>query len=295
MIKNQFNNPTKSIYLADWETRQIGSGYLISEDVIATHITNKKTAEALSGIELVFENDKLSKAYHLDKDKKTERNLKSEEVGLEYKEFEENRKLELIEDKNGHHQLGGEIPNEFQLPENNCAVPFQYLGYINNQDEIFNWLPFKLHLTFPIYLDIEDNDVYIDYSDAAKPIIFNKEYLEAAGTEYEDDLDQNSEIVYNEMKFSFIYTKKGESFTETVLTGIPAWIQRDDIPLCPKSGKRMRFVCQMNGGVTTKRTNFDIEEKKFCDSYENLNFESCNLYVFFEPTSKMACYFLQGD
>lgn len=280
---------TKSIFLAGWEVYLNGDQQC--ENFIATQITNKATVERLySGIELVFKNDKLIKAYDYKEGVRKDRELKDDEVGLTYKEFEENRILQSVEDKNGIHQLGGEIPNDFQLPENNCLVPFQYLGYIDNHDIKFNWLPYKIHLTCPIYLNI--GNVFLDYSDPTQPVIINKEEVEDADTSYNDDLNQESEIVFNEMRFSFV---EAEEFSGTEHSGIPNWIQYPDIPMCPKSGKRMKFLCQLNGGITSKRTNVEPKDEWYRHYYEELNFwGDGDLFVFFEPTSKVACYFIQN-
>jgi hypothetical protein len=280
---------TKNIYLAGWEVHLNGDQQC--ENFIATQITNKNTFDALSyGVELVFEDDKLARAYDYHHGNRKDRRLKADEVGLLYKEYEENRILRLAESKNGLHQLGGEIPADFQLPENNCVVPFQYLGYINNQDKNFSWLPFKIHLTCPIYLNIWN--VLLDYSDPAKPFIINKEEVEDADTSYDGDLNRDSEIVFNEMPFSFV---PAENFPGTGHAGIPNWIQYPRIPVCPKSGKRMKFLCQLSGGVKAKRTNIKPRNEWYKRYFEELNFwGDGDLFVFFEPESKVACYFIQN-
>ena len=280
---------TTSIYLAGWEVRLNGDQNC--ENFIATQITNKATVEKIySGTELVFENNKLIKAYDYEEGERKERKLAEDELGLPYQEFEENRILQLDFDENGLHQLGGEVPDGFKLPENSCVVPFQYLGFLDNQDEYFGWLPFRLHLTCPIYLDIEN--VFLDYSDPNHPFIINKEEVEEADTSYEEDLNQNTEIVFNEKKFSFI---PEEEFFEGGHAGIPCWIQAPTIPICPKSGKRMKFLCQLSGGVSAKRTNVEPQDEWYRHYYEEMNFWGVgNLYVFFEPSSKVACYFIQN-
>lgn len=176
------------------------------------------------------------------------------------------------------------------MPDNKCVVPFQYLGYIDNQDKNFSWLPFKIHLTCPIYLNI--GNVFLDYTNQNKPTIINREEVKNADTSYDDDLNQNSEIVFNEMKISFI---EDVEFSVTGHSGIPNWIQYPDIPICPKSKKRMKFLCQLNGGVTAKRTNVEPKDEWYRHYYEELNFwGDGDLFVFFEPTSKVACYFIQN-
>ena len=292
MFKNLFNRKyktTKSIFLAGWEVHLNGDQQC--ENFIATQITSKSVVKKLySGIELVFENDKLIKAYDYEQGTRNHRVLKEDEIGLEYKEFKENKLLLIVNRQHGLHQLGGEIPNDFQLPEHNCVVPFQYLGFINNRDENFSWLPFKVHLTFPIYLNV--GQVFLDYSNPSNPTIINREEVEDADTSYEDDLHQNSEIVFNEMKFAII---EEHGFSEMGHSGFPNWIQYPDIPMCPKSGKRMKFLLQLNKGVDAKRTNVAPKNEWYRHYYEELNFwGDGDLFVFFEPTSKVACYFIQN-
>ena len=57
----------------------------------------------------------------------------------------------------------------------------------------------------------------------------------------------------------------------------------------------MKFLCQFIGGVRTKRTNVEPKKEFYRRYYEKLDFWGGGyLYVFFEPTSKVACYFIQN-
>ena len=77
---------------------------------------------------------------------------------------------------------------------------------------------------------------------------------------------------------------------------VPNWIQDPDIPVCPKSNRIMMFVCQLQGdGVTTKHSNVVAHDEWYEQYYNKLNFwGDGDLYVFFEPTSKVACYIIQN-
>jgi hypothetical protein len=272
------------IYLAGWDVHLNGDRNC--EDFIATQITTKETVEKLySGIELVFEDNKLVKAFDYDEGKKKERHLSDDEIGLPYKAFPLNYIYQFEEDNRGKHQLGGEVPKGFTLPKCNSVVPFQYLGYISNEDDIFNWLPFKIHLACPIYLNVMN--VFVDYSDPMNPTVINREEVEEADTSH-DELDKDSEIVFDDANFSFV---KAEKFSPLGNAGIPNWIQASDIPTCPKSGKLMKFLCQLNGGVPVKRSNVD-DPSNYFDTMEFWG--DGDLFVFFEPTSKVACYFIQN-
>ena len=66
------------------------------------------------------------------------------------------------------------------------------------------------------------------------PILINRFDVEKADTSYGNDLNHNSEIVFNAKKISFIEMKE---FSDTGHAGIPKWIQYPDIPICPISGK----------------------------------------------------------
>ena len=279
---------TKSIYLAGGEVHLNGDQQC--ENFIATQITNKETVESVfSGIELVFKEGRLAQAYDYEEGQRKERSLATDEIGLPYREYEENRILKVVEDENGPHQIGGEVPQNFRPPENNCMVPFQYLGFIDHSDQNFAWLPFRLHLTFPIYLNT--GNVFLDYANPDFPSIVNREEVEAADTAY-DDLNKESEIVFNAMKFSFA---EAVEFAGIGHGGVPNWIQYPGIPVCPKSGRRMRFLCQLNGGVSTNRSNVEAKDEWYAQYYEELNFwGDGDLFVFFEPTSRIACYFIQN-
>ncbi len=289
VVETENEENIKVIYLLGWEV--LLNGDEDCNDFIFTQITNKQTFEfAPIGLELIFKNRKLTMVNEYNDGIRSERELKKEEVGFQYSEYKTNKILNLKETTKGLHQLGGEIPDDFYLPENKCVVPFQYLGYINNNDDNFKWLPYKIHLTCPIYLNI--NNVFLDYSNPLKPTIINREEVENADTSYDDDLDSNSEIVFNEMKFSFV---EDVEFSFTAHSGIPNWIQAPNIPKCPKSGKTMKFLCQLNGGVTAKRTNVEPKDDWYRNFYEELNFwGDGDSFVFFEPTSKVACYFIQN-
>jgi hypothetical protein len=252
-------------------------------------ITNKKTMEAASsGIELEFEDDKLARAYTYEDGQRSIRELRDDE-GFQYAEYPEHKLFRLVENSKGPHQLGGEIPSNLMLPPIKTVVSFQYLGYISNEDEIFKWLPFTLHLICPIYLNF--SQLFIDYSDPMNPEVINKEEMEGADTSHDEDLNSDTEIVYKETKFGF---------TETIefspsCAGIPYFLQYPDIPTCPKSGNMMKFVCQLDHGVPVKRSNIDMENATYPNSYEELNFwgDGC-LLVFLEPASKVACYIIQN-
>jgi hypothetical protein len=280
---------TNVVYLVGWEVDLNGDDQC--ERFMATQVTNKETFEyaADPGLELIYKNKKLVRVNEYFDGTVKERALKEKEVGLAYKELVPNKLFQLQENPTGRSQLGGEIPPDFKMPENNGVVPFQYLGYLSKHDPNLGWLPFDIHLVCPIYLNI--GNVYLEYTNPLSPVIINKEEVESADTSYEDDVNQHSEIVFNEMKFDFV---EALEFSVTGHSGIPNWIQAPDIPVCPKSGNTMKFLCQLHGGVSVKRTNVKPHNEFYRQYFEELNFwGDGDLFVFFEPGSKVACYLIQ--
>lgn len=204
---------------------------------------------------------------------------------------------EFIFDKNGKHQLGGDIPQEFQIPENQFKSNFQYLGFINNNDEILDWLPFKLNLICPIYLDIDY--VFLDYSEPNIPKLIYPEITSEIGSAYRT-LNLDSKIVFKPNKFSLKKIDKiieDNKFDVKGIIGKPNWEQNKDIPICPKTNKKMKFVCQITSwnDVVVKYTNFVGEDDYEQELFSKMNFWcDGSLYVFIEPESKMVCYFIQN-
>lgn len=293
-IINRILNKRKSIYIAETLIRFNGEKYY--EDIIETQITDKETLIGLGrGIELVFENEKPLKAYQYFEEMKgltvysrvKERQLQSDEIEYKFPAFKINYILKFQENPNGFHQLGGNFSNEFKCPINNCCVPFQYLGFINNEDVKFKWLPFKLHLTCPIYLNFEE--IFLDYSDNSFPVILNLEDVEGYETSF-NEVNKDSMINFEELGFNF---KKSVEYSGNIDSGIPNWMQGQYIPTCPKSGRKMKFLCQLNNGSKMKSSNIIPESDWNKNYFDKLNFCGGDLYVFFEPISKVACYFTQ--
>ncbi|MBW1658210.1 hypothetical protein [Flavobacterium quisquiliarum] len=297
MIKKVINrvlNKRKSIYIAETQIRFNGEKYY--EDIIETQITNKETVIGLGrGIELVFENGKPSKAYQYYEEMKgltvysriKERELQSDETQYKLPVFKINYILKFHENPNGFHQLGGDFSDEFKCPSNNCCIPFQYLGFINNEDDNFKWLPFKIHLTCPLYLNFEE--IFLDYSDHTFPVILNLEDVETCETSF-NEVKKDSVIIFEEQRFDF---KKSVEYSGNIDSGMPNWMQGQYIPTCPKSGRKMKFLCQLHNGSKMKSSTIVPENDWNKNYFEELNFCGGDLYVFFEPISKVACYFIQ--
>lgn len=211
--------------------------------------------------------------------------------------FKQNKQFEFIQDDNGLHQIGGDNPADFKIPGNQFLGGFQYLGFINNADKEFEWLPFSLQLICLIFTNFDY--IFLDYEKPNEPILIHPTNSAEITSEY-DELNKDSYIVYNKAAFSlapFNGINDDNEFDVVAIAGKPHWAESNDIPTCPKSKKKMKFVCQImsNGPVTVKEKNFvghnDYYEKLFTE----LNFwVDGDVKIFFEPTSKVACYFIQN-
>jgi len=208
------------------------------------------------------------------------------------------KRFEFFESENGNHQLGGDFPKEFTIPQNDFKASFQYLGFIDNSAKIFKWLPFRLHLICPIFLNIEM--VFIDYENPNSPQIIYPSDSAAITTEY-DDLKNDSTIQFGKVAIALRPISKPiteENDDEIIgIAGKPVWEQNPVKPKCPKSGKEMKFVCQLfsSGKVKTSYTNVQAKNDYYQNCFSDMNFwEDGYLFVFFEPSSKVACYFIQN-
>jgi hypothetical protein len=265
--------------------------------IVSQNTTIETMKNQYSGMEFVFENDVLTEViYYEDHAISTrDRKLDQKFFGTPCPEIQVNKIYRFIENPFGKHQLCGELPNDFEFPENDAVVPFQYLGFINNEDSNFAWLPFKVHLTFPIYLNV--GEVFMDYSNPQKPEIININDVNIETSSYEQDLNRESVLVFEAVKGSFtedisFYDESGNGIG---WSGIPSFFQTPLIPKCPKSGKPMRFLCQLIGGAKIARTNVKAKEEYYQKYYDDLNFwEDGHLYVFIEPDSKVLCYYIRN-
>lgn len=209
--------------------------------------------------------------------------------------FDFRREYYLRRSPDGLSHLGGDTPEGFTIPSNNCPGSFQYLGYLDNRDRGFRFLDFGFHLTCPIYMDIEK--VWLDYSNPTRPEIINVDEINGLTTAHED-LDKESVIIYEKTPLSTTPIRKNSSH-RLGLTGRPRWIQADATPFCIRNNRKMRFLCQLEyqykDPVRTRHTNVIPQDPHFTNYFSEMNFwGSGDLYVFYEPASRIACYFIQN-
>lgn len=205
--------------------------------------------------------------------------------------------LEFIQDDKGLHQIGGDIPAGFRIPDNEFPGGFQYLGIISNADKYFEWLPFPLHLICPIFTDFDF--VFLDYENPNEPQLIYPTNTADVTTAY-DELTKDSYVIYNKATFSlrpFGGITYDNEFDVVAIAGTPHWTQSAEAPVCPKSNRVMKFVCQLMSfsHITAKDKNFKSDRDFYEKLFTELNFWcDGDLKVFFEPESKVACYFIQN-
>jgi hypothetical protein len=200
---------------------------------------------------------------------------------------------ELVRDEKGKHQIGGEVPQDFKIPDNEFIAGFQYLGYIDNTDPLFSWLPFKVNLIHPVYTD--EYSVFLDYTNPNSPAIIEPQDT-ASSTSAFDEIDKNSKIIFEGVKISAEEKEEIDEFEYIGMCGEPEWLQDAEIPNCPKSGRPMRFLCQLGSFGNINATYSNVEPSKGMEEYfQKLNFWcDGNLYIFIEPTTKTMCYTMQN-
>lgn len=200
---------------------------------------------------------------------------------------------ELVRNENGKHQIGGEIPQDFKIPDNEFIAGFQYLGFIDNSDTLFSWLPFRVNLIHPIYTD--EYSVFLDYANPNSPTIIEP-IDTASSTSAFDELDKNSKIIWEGVKVSLEEKEVIDEFGSIGICGQPEWLQENETPTCPKSGKQMKFLCQLGSFSNIKSSFSNVEPTDGMARYfEKLNFWcDGNLYIFIEPTSRTMCYSMQN-
>lgn len=194
----------------------------------------------------------------------------------------------LAKHKSGPHKIGGEKPASFVLPAcETLKTQFQYVGSIDGSDKAFSWLGIsKLHIAFPIYEC--SFGIYLDYSDELKPRVMNPDTFSDAW--YDPEMDGSAEIIFKEIKYKVSHNIDVEEYTESdnlLLCGVPLWYQEPSIPMCPKTGYPMRYVCTINSDSEIEVVNKEASKNlPFAD--ECLCFGDWgHLFVFYCPESKI--------
>lgn len=255
-------------------------------DIVKIHNVEESTAINFDSYrQLVYEKGKLIKAFDFEDQTKLERILIRSEKDLPFKDFEKNKFLTIEINEVGINQLGGTLPNDVNF-NNISNVSFQYLGFVSNKNENLNFVNTKIHLIAPIYSDFEK--IYIDYSIQSEIQILDiDENIDEIENLYDETEDKNEKITFQTEKFNF---KENYILGEIGHSGIPLWIQYPEIPKCPKTGQTMKFLLQLNSGpkILESPQNFSEEIMQFSGG-------NGNLYIFYCPESKIACYINQNS
>jgi len=288
------NAGEQRLYLSGWEVNFDGSEDCMN--FIKTQASSKEDAMTqYSALELIFQKGKLAEIVEYEEGEEMgERELKPGEDKFKYIEVPPNEIYQLEIGEGGYSYLGGEIPMGVTTPKFDFVAPIQYLGMLSPEDKAFDWLPYDLHLICPIYLNI--GNFYVDYSNSRMPNVFDIDALKATDNSYEKELKFDSEIVFEKTPIHTPIAK--EPYGKMGLAGAPHWIQYPDIPKCPKSGKLMKFVCQLSSehhDLPVARTNVKARDDFYQRYFEHLNFwADGDLFIFFEPESQIACYLIQN-
>jgi hypothetical protein len=278
------------IYLSGLEVQFYNKQHL-TNFIISQRITEAFAKQGYNNSKLTFEHDKLIKYEFIDEGVPTKTlELPADLIGLPLPACKEQIPSIIQFTPHGIHTMGGAYPSNFSKPEHNGSSPLVYLGCICKHDALFNWLPFDLHLAFPIYANVAP--LYFDYTNPEKPIIINVEEFNNERSNFEPYINKNSVIEFEQATFSFIasnsfYTADGNTFGHA---GLPSYSQPNPLPISPKTGQLMPFVCQLQGGVNIKHCDVIPTEDYYKEQLKALNFwGDASLKLYFEPETKTMC------
>jgi hypothetical protein len=209
------------------------------------------------------------------------------------------KKPTLVIDSHGINTIGGKPSPEFEIPEFKFG-PLVYLGSISKDEKELEILNFDFQMICPIFMDLSE-PIYFDYENSKKPIII--ESVETNFYQYFEEISPNTYVEYKKLNFSLkklipIKTKIGVHQIDMIPDEIgiyekPLWIHDEKWPICPINGKKMKFLFQF--GDIDESVNIKGQEtldKEYIEPY--LNFRG-NLYVFYEPESKIIAYLIQYE
>jgi len=278
---------TNSRYIAGWEIDFENPDEL--KKILLTQGFDKNGFEFFKSVqtatEIEIKNDNIVKVIkHSETDTETEK-IK---VKLPITNWVDRELFFLTKDQNGKHKIGGDCPTDFKLPSHDkLKTSFIYIGSIDTNDKRFNWINLpRLDIAFPIY---ECNfGVFLDYSNVLNPEIINPDTF--GDSWFDDSIKGVDKITFKEQKYSVKTQIDSNDYNNNqdsnLLCGVPLWIQAPDIPICPKTGEVMSFVCTINSD-----SSIDL---KYKSGIENLPFgdylifgDHGNLFVFFHPGSKV--------
>lgn len=280
-------NKSKSRFIAGWEIDFENPDEL--KKILVTQGIDKKGFEFFRKVqtatEIVIKNKQIVKAIQHSEDSKEVERIK---IPLPIDDWIDRELFFLVRDPNGLHNIGGDCPPDFILPQHDdLNTSFIYVGSIATTDERFGWINLpRLDLAYPIY---ECNSgVYLDYSDPKRPVVLNPETFDDSW--FDESTKGTEKVRFNEQKFSVSHdielSSYDESADEILLCGVPLWYQAPEIPTCPKTGEVMSYVCTLNSNNSLGlKDSMGIENLPFGDYL--IFGDHGSLYVFYHPESKV--------
>jgi SMI1 / KNR4 family (SUKH-1) len=289
-IQDKDEAEQRVVYLNGVET-QFSDATHLSNFIIDQATTRNVATKKHLCMKVIFEDAKLKEMYLVEQreeDKLLPLNV--EFIGLPKPTFTLRTPRLIAFNTEGKHTMGGVYPADFSEPEHNAMSPFQYLGCIRKADENFAWLPFDLHICFPIYL--HSVPLFFDYSNPSKPIVINVNEVNNERSNFEPHIHRNSIIEFEQAKFDFVesvsfFNEDGNTFGHA---GLPMFSQTNSTPKSPSTGVAMQFVCQLTGGVKMSKCDINITDEFYLKDLQALNFwGDANLMVYCEPSTKTVC------
>lgn len=221
--------------------------------------------------------------------------LNEEQKKIPYKEAVPKKILSALLNDEGVHQFGGEPPSDFIMPKHHLPINFQYIGYINRQDEFFKFLPFdKLHLVYPMLGDCFGMLV-MDYSDPLSPKFVEMDGdsdIDARPEKVLDCVDENTVIKYESCKFSLQEKLKKYDYS----IGSASIFEQGPtmLPLSPLTNKPMQLVIGFDPifyNIEIVSHNVELDPDDWQNQYlKYLNFGYRMLAIFIEPETKLVAY-----
>lgn len=269
-------------------------------EILSYSRISKSSAENSEfAMKLIYENGVAIKLYEIEEGEYCEEfKVRFSDKPISYKDYRINDLRRIITNENGNHYFGGIFPDDFVKPDNPTLGPLIYLGQLKcSIDKYFEWtnIP-NIHLVCPIHADFDI--IYLDYSTPNKPKLIDVKQPQPISTAY-DDLKPTDIIEFEKTPISFEKPKLELVEEESYLgsSGAPRWVQNEEIPKCPKSGKSMKFLLSIdtNEQVALKYSNVEIKDESMRNYIESFNFW-CDgeLFIFIEPETKTIAYFIQN-
>jgi len=230
--------------------------------------------------------------YYIDMEGNPTSELIKENFKLPITDWKEHRMFFLKKTEQGVHRVGGKKPASLMLPWHKVMkTPFQYISTIDCSDPLFSWMGIEfLHIVYPLY-ECSPYGIFLDYSNPNAPKILNPESF--TGDWYDAKYMNLNDVEFFETRYmsvadidpelcSYMSEKK-----ELLLCGVPCWLQYPEVPICPKTKKTMRFICQLESDDSIILTNPEsIGAYAFADKYLCFG-DYGDLYLFFQPESRI--------